>query len=251
MSRQRFVVANWKMNKSPRETAAFITELLGVWAGLPGSVETALAPAFPALERAGRMLAPTSVALAAQDVHAELKGAYTGEVSGSMLQDLGVRYVLLGHSERRRYRAETEAELARKIERLKELGLAPIYCVGETLEEREGGATEAILTRQMTALDKFAEIPPGLVLAYEPVWAIGTGRSATPQMAAAAHAFLRGLLAGRYGATVAGATRILYGGSVTPANATELFAEVEIDGGLVGGASLKVPDFVAIVRAAG
>lgn len=246
------VVANWKMNKTAAEGAAFCEELLARRGELPESVAVAVAPAFPALERVGRHLLPTRVKLAAQDVHVEPKGAHTGEVSVAMLADCGVAMVLVGHSERRRDRKEAEADFTRKMKRLADAGLAPVYCVGETLEERDGGRTEAVLAAQMTALDAFGDaLPPGFVLAYEPVWAIGTGRAATPDMAADAHAFLRARLAERFGAAAAAGTRILYGGSVTPANAKELFGKEDIDGGLVGGASLVPADFAALAVAAG
>jgi len=251
-SRTPLVVANWKMNKTPSEAAVFCDDFLSRLPALPERVELAIAPAFPALERVGRHLLPTRVKLAAQDVHVEPKGAHTGEVSVAMLADCGVAMVLVGHSERRRDRKEAEADLTRKMKRLADAGLTPVYCVGETLEERDGGRTEAVLATQMTALDAFGEaLPPGLVLAYEPVWAIGTGRAATPEMAANAHAFLRTRLAERFGAAAGAATRILYGGSVTPANAPDLFAKPDIDGGLVGGASLVPADFAALAVAAG
>ncbi len=247
--RPRLVVANWKMNKTPTEAAAWVAEFLPLAAGHPESTGVGVAPAFPALDRLSGAIAGTGIVLVAQDVFAEAKGAHTGEVSASMLKDLGVSSVLVGHSERRRDRHEAEAELARKIRRLLDVGISPLYCVGETLEERETGETERVLTKQMGCFDSFPEAPAGLVLAYEPVWAIGTGRAATPQMAADAHRTLRALLAKTYGEVLAGATRILYGGSVTPANVVELFAQEEIDGGLVGGASLVPADFAALVRA--
>jgi triosephosphate isomerase len=250
--RAPFAIANWKMNKSPKEAAAFLNEFLPLRSGFPAGAQVAIAPAFPALERVGRLLTHSGILLGAQDVHTEVKGAFTGEVSASMLKDLEVSVALVGHSERRRDRKEGEAECAKKIARSIEAGISPVYCVGETLEERESGETEKILTRQMTCLDAFPDSPPaGFVLAYEPVWAIGTGRAATPQMAQDAHRVLRGLLETRYGPAIAGAIRILYGGSVTPANARELFSQPDIDGGLVGGASLLPKDFAAIVMAAG
>ena len=250
--RTPLVVANWKMNKTPSEAAAFCDDFLGRLPALPESVDLAIAPAFPALERVGRHLAPTRVRLAAQDVHVEPKGAFTGEVSVAMLSDLGVSMALVGHSERRRDRKETEADFSRKMKRLADSGLIPVYCVGETLEERDGDRTETVLALQLGALDLFGEnLPPGFVLAYEPVWAIGTGRAATPDMAAAAHAYLRARLSEKFGFTAAGGVRILYGGSVTPSNAKELFSREEIDGGLVGGASLVPADFAALAVAAG
>lgn len=248
-SRPRLVVANWKMNKTPSEAAAWAAEFLPLSKSFPAGVGTGVAPAFPALDRLGAAIAGSGIALVAQDVFTEAKGAFTGEVSASMLKELGVSWALVGHSERRRDRHEEEAELSRKIRRLLDTGLAPLYCVGETLEQRESGDTERILAKQMGCFDAFPDAPAGLVLAYEPVWAIGTGRAATPQMAADAHRAIRKLLAARYGEVLAGAIRILYGGSVTPANAAELFSEEEIDGGLVGGASLVPADFAAIVRA--
>jgi len=251
-SRTPLVIANWKMNKTPSEAALFCDDFLSRLPALPESVDLAIAPAFPALERVGRHLLPTRVKLAAQDVHVEPKGAHTGEVSVAMLADVGVAMVLVGHSERRRDRKETEADFSRKMKRLADAGLAAVYCVGETLEERDGGRTEAVLAAQMGGLDLFGDaLPPGFVLAYEPVWAIGTGRAATPEMAADAHAFLRARLADRFGATAAAGVRILYGGSVTPANARDLFGKEEIDGGLVGGASLVPADFAAHPVAAG
>ena len=250
MSRARLVLGNWKMNLVPGEAAAFVGAFLKELPSIPSTVGVGLAPAFPALERVGKGIAGTRILLAAQDVHHEAKGAFTGEVSAPMLQDLGVTHALVGHSERRRLRAEGEAVLARKMARLAEAGLAPVYCVGETLEERESGRTEAILERQLTAFDGVPAPPPGLVLAYEPVWAIGTGRAATPGMAAEAHTAIRSLLSARWGAPVAEGLRILYGGSVTAANAASLFAERELDGGLVGGAALDPAGFAAIARAA-
>jgi len=247
VTRRRLVVANWKMNKSPREGAAFAEALLS--RGVPEGVDLALAPAFPALESVGRVLAGTRVALAAQDVFTEAAGAFTGEVSAAMLADLEVTLVLVGHSERRRGRGESGSELTGKMRRLVEAGISPLYCVGETLEEREAGRTAAVLTAQMTALEAFGAMPSGFALAYEPVWAIGTGRAATCAMASECHGLLRRLLAQRFGAGAAAATRILYGGSVTAENAAELFAEEEVDGALVGGASLEVESFLAIAHA--
>jgi len=248
MARRPLVVGNWKMHKTSREGAAFAEELLAL--GLPDGVDVALAPAFPALESVGRVLAGTSVALAAQDVFAEPAGAYTGEVSAAMLADLEVSLVLVGHSERRRGRGEAEPELAEKMRRLAERGLTPLYCVGETLEEREAGRTLEALARQMEAFEAFGEPPGSLVVAYEPVWAIGTGRAATPALAAEAHADIRRLLAERFGRDAAADTRLLYGGSVTRGNAAALFAEEEIDGALVGGAALEPGSLLEIARAA-
>jgi triosephosphate isomerase len=250
MTRTRLVLGNWKMHLAPGEAAAFVAAFLKELPSLPPAVGVGLAPAFPALERVAKEIAGSRVLLAAQDVHHEVKGAFTGEVSAAMLKEIGVTHVLVGHSERRRLRGEGEPVLARKMARLAEAGIAPVYCVGETLEEREAGETEKVLERQMTAFDGVPAPAEGLVLAYEPVWAIGTGRAATPRIAAEAHAALRALLASRWGRAASRTLRILYGGSVTAANAGALFAEEELDGGLVGGASLDPAGFAAIVRAA-
>ncbi len=216
----------------------------------PPGVELAVAPSFPALDRVGAALSGTGIALAAQDVHTERAGAFTGEVSAAMLKDAGVTLALVGHSERRLLRGEREPDFARKMERLAEVGIAPVYCVGETHGERESGRTAEVLGEQLAALDGFLVPPPGLVLAYEPVWAIGTGLPATPRIAAEAHARLRGGIEERFGAAVAASIRILYGGSVTPSSAPGLFAEAEVDGGLVGSASLVSGDVAALLAAA-
>jgi triosephosphate isomerase len=239
------------MNLTPTEAAAFGSELLSLGMSLPSGVRAGIAPAYPALERLGRLLAPTSYLLVSQDVHAEEQGAYTGGVSAVMLADLGVSMAIVGHSERRIQRRETERDFSRKMSRLVARGIAPLYCVGETLSERESGETASVLSAQLSALDDFPSgPPPGLTLAYEPVWAIGTGRSASPAMAAETHGMLRAMLGERYSGAVAGATPILYGGSVSPENAAALFLESEIDGALVGNASLRVPSFLSLIQAA-
>ncbi|HSB63815.1 MAG TPA: triose-phosphate isomerase [Thermoanaerobaculia bacterium] len=247
-ARRRLFVANWKMTRTPSaagELARAIAEI-----ARPVDVDVAIAPSFPALDRVRAALLGSGIALAAQDVHGEREGAFTGEVSAAMLKDAGVTLVLVGHSERRRLRGERETDFARKMARLAEEGLAPLYCVGETRKEREEGRTRDVLRMQLGALDGFAAPPPGLTLAYEPVWAIGTGLAATPEMAADAHADLRAELAARFGAQAALSTRILYGGSLSPASAPGLFAKADVDGGLVGGASLSVPDTTALLAMA-
>lgn len=249
MAARRLVVANWKMSLTPSASLALAERLLD--ARLPPGVDVGLAPSFGALERVGRRLRGSRIALAAQDVSPETQGAFTGEVSAASLKDLGVSIGLVGHSERRQRHGEAGPLLTRKMERLVENGIAPLYCVGETRAEREAGATHAVLTGQLGALDGFADPPAGFALAYEPVWAIGTGLAATPAMAAEAHAVLREALGARWGAAAAASIRILYGGSVTPANAPELFGQTGVDGGLVGGASLDAAAFGAILRAAG
>jgi triosephosphate isomerase len=246
--RRRLLVANWKMTRTP-SAAAVLARAIATLAR-PVEVDVAIAPSFPALDRVGEALRGTGIALAAQDVYPEREGAFTGEVSAAMLKDAGAVLVLVGHSERRHLRGEREPDFARKMARLVEEGLAPLYCVGETRAERDAGRTADVLRTQLGALDGFAAPPPGLTLAYEPVWAIGTGLSATPDMAADAHARLREELAARFGGEVARGARILYGGSVSPANAAALFAKAEVDGGLVGGASLAAGDFAALLAAA-
>lgn len=248
MAARRLVVANWKMSLTPSASLALAEHLLD--ARLPPGVDVGLAPSFGALERVGRRLRGSRIALAAQDVSPEAQGAFTGEVSAASLKELGVSIGIVGHSERRQRHGEAGPLLARKIERLVENGIAPLFCVGESRAERDAGRTQAVLTSQLTALDGFAAPPPLFALAYEPVWAIGTGLAATPAMAAEAHAVLREALSARWGAAAAGATRILYGGSVTPANAPELFRQAGVDGGLVGGASLDAAAFGALLRAA-
>jgi triosephosphate isomerase len=249
MAARRLVVANWKMSLMPSTSLALADRIVA--AGVPTGVDTALAPSFGALDAVGRRLLGSGIALAAQDVSPETAGAFTGEVSAASLKELGVSIGLVGHSERRQRHGETSPLLARKIERLVENGIAPLFCVGETRAERDAGRTTAVLTAQLAALDGFGSPPSGFALAYEPVWAIGTGLSATPAMAAEAHAVLRGALGERWGTSVAATIRILYGGSVTPANAPELFLQPGVDGGLVGGASLDAASFGAILRAAG
>jgi triosephosphate isomerase len=249
--RARLVVANWKMNLTPTEAAAFGADLLSKEPAPPAGVRAGIAPAYPALERLGRFLAPTPYLLVAQDVHAEEKGAFTGGVSAAMLADLGVSMAIVGHSERRVQRRESEADFSKKMNRLVAHGIAPLYCVGETLSQRESGETESVLRAQLAALDEFpSEPPPGLALAYEPVWAIGTGRAASPALAAETHRMLRAMLGERYSVSVAGDMPILYGGSVTPEGSAALFQEPEIDGALVGNASLKAPSFLSLLQAA-
>ena len=246
--RQPFVAGNWKMNGSRASAESLVEAVLG---GLEGvSAEVAVCPPFVYLEQVGGLIAGSPVKLGAQDMAKEEPGAYTGEVAGAMLRDMGCAYVILGHSERRSYYGETDEVVAAKTGRALADGLAPIVCVGELLEERENGDTEKVVGRQLDAvLDAVG--PEGIsrgVIAYEPVWAIGTGRTATPEQAQEVHAFIRGRVAAR-DHEVAAALRILYGGSVKGDNAAGLFSQADIDGGLIGGASLKADDFLAICRA--
>jgi triosephosphate isomerase len=249
--RQPLVAGNWKMHGSRAENAALVSSLLD---RLPAqrAAEVMVCPPFVYLLETGRLLKDSAVGLGAQSLCAESQGAFTGEVSGAMLRDVGCRYVLVGHSERRQLFGEHDALVARKFVAAQGQGLAPVLCVGETLEEREGGRTSEVVARQLDAVLAVTGIAAfgSAVIAYEPVWAIGTGRNATPEQAQEVHAMIRGRVASldaRIGASV----RILYGGSVKAANARELFAMPDIDGGLVGGASLKGGEFAQICAAAG
>jgi triosephosphate isomerase (TIM) len=228
------IAGNWKMFKGPDETASFCRALREQ--ELPEGVDVAVCPPAVSLQAAVQTLADTDVAVCAQNVHWEADGAFTGEISAAMLQELGVYGTLVGHSERRQHFGETDETVAKRAAAALEAGLWVIACIGETEAEREAGETEAVLRRQVSVL----EAHDRLVVAYEPVWAIGTGRTATPEIAQQAHAFVRSLLD----------VPVLYGGSVKPDNAAELLALPDVDGALVGGASLDVDSFVAICRAA-
>jgi triosephosphate isomerase len=248
--RQPLVAGNWKMNGS----RASVAELLGGLKAGIGQVTTAeVAVCAPAiyLPDTQAALTGTPIKWGAQDVSVHASGAYTGEISGSMLNDFGCRYVIIGHSERRAYHAESDEIVARKFAAARAVGLVPILCVGETLEEREQGITEEVVGRQLDAVVAHCGIDTvgEGVIAYEPVWAIGTGKTATPEQAQQVHAFIRARLAAGSQA-VADGMRILYGGSMNPKNAAELVAQADIDGGLIGGASLKAPDFLAVCSAA-
>ena len=244
------IAGNWKMHKGPEEAARFCRELRDQLEWVDG-VDVAVCPPFPSLSAAVQALAGTDIAVAAQNVHWEVEGAFTGEVSGAMLRDVGCTFVLAGHSERRQYHAESDDRVALKFLAAQTAGLVPILCVGETLAERDSGSTEHVIERQIDAVVKRVGIDAfsTSVLAYEPVWAIGTGRTATPEQAQAVHQFIRDKLSGLDG-TIAGSLRILYGGSVKASNAAELFGQPDVDGGLIGGASLVAADFLAICAAA-
>ncbi|HEY5791593.1 MAG TPA: triose-phosphate isomerase [Gammaproteobacteria bacterium] len=248
--RRPMVAGNWKMNGSRAAARALVDGILAGAAALE-RVEVAVCPPFVFLEQLAAQLAGSRVALGAQDLSTQPSGAYTGEVAGPMLAEFGCRFVIVGHSERRSYHGEDDALVARKLAAAQAAGLVPIACVGERLEERESGATEAVIARQLDALLD----GPGVaaladaVIAYEPVWAIGTGRTASPEQAQAVHAFIRERVAAR-DAGVAAGLRLLYGGSVKGANAAELFAMPDIDGGLIGGAALDAEEFLTICRAA-
>jgi triosephosphate isomerase (TIM) len=249
--RRYFVAGNWKMNGSRQANAALLDQVVA-GLGQGSAIDVAVCPPAVYLEAVGQRLAGTPVRLGAQNLCEQDKpGAFTGEIHGAMLKEAGCSCVIVGHSERRALYGETDAIVARKFRTAQSLGLLPILCVGETLEQRESNQTEAVLGRQLGAvLDASGVGSLGqAVVAYEPVWAIGTGRTATPQQAQGAHAFLRSQVAAR-DARIAAALRILYGGSVNAGNAGTLFAEPDVDGGLIGGASLKADEFLAICAAA-
>lgn len=250
MQRKYLVAGNWKMNGSLTANAALISAI-GSGVGACPSVEVLVCPPAVYLESVGKRLSE-SVRLGAQNLcEQEKPGAFTGEIHGGMLRELGCSYVIVGHSERRALYGEHDARVAEKFRTAQALGLTPILCVGETLEERDAGRTEAVLERQLKAVLDICGIAAfaRAVVAYEPVWAIGTGRTATPEQAQSAHVFLRGLL-GAADAKIAASTRLLYGGSVKADNAATLFACADVDGGLVGGASLKASEFLSICSAA-
>ena len=239
MARTRLVAGNWKMHGSRSANRALLDAILKGLA--KGDAQCAVCPPYPYLEQVAERLRGTPIAWGAQNVSEHAQGAYTGEVSAAMLAEFGCRYVIVGHSERRQLYGETDAQVAAKFSAAQAAGLTPILCVGETLAEREAGRTEQVVARQLEAVlskSKFG----GAVLAYEPVWAIGTGRNATPEQAQAVHAFLRGKLNTD--------VSILYGGSVKAQNAAAIFAMPDVDGGLIGGASLVAEDFLAILRSA-
>ena len=248
--RARLVAGNWKMHGNRTANRMLLDAVIKGMGDMPG-VECAVCVPFPYLAETAVQLARTPIAWAAQNVSEHSQGAFTGEVSAAMLAEFDCRYVLVGHSERRQLFGETDAQVAAKFAAAQAAGLTPILCVGETLAERDAGGTERTVARQLDAvLAKAGDAALAQsVLAYEPVWAIGTGRNATPEQAQAVHAFLRSRVAGR-NADVAARLRILYGGSVKPANAKALFSMADVDGGLIGGASLVAEDFLQILRAA-
>ncbi|MDG9698606.1 triose-phosphate isomerase [Ottowia cancrivicina] len=248
MGRKKLIAGNWKMNGSLAANAALMGELLaGI--GQPACDVAVCVPAVYLAQVQLLLAGQGGIALGAQDVSQHESGAYTGDVSAAMLKELGARYVIVGHSERRQYQGETDAQVAVKAQRALAAGLTPIVCVGETLREREQGETESVVSRQLSAVIQLnGERLADLVVAYEPVWAIGTGRTATPEQAQTVHAALRALLAAAD--LQAAGVRILYGGSMNAGNAAELLAQPDIDGGLIGGASLKARDFLKIIETA-
>jgi triosephosphate isomerase len=249
--RPKFVAGNWKMHGDLATNQSLLAALL-VAARADDRARLAVCVPFPYLAQTQQMLRASTIGWGAQDVSEHPSGAYTGEVAASMLRDFGCRYVIVGHSERRTLHGETDARVAAKAAAAVAAGLTPVCCFGETLDERESDATMAVVTRQVRALVARLGNPgmASVVLAYEPVWAIGTGRNATPDQAQDVHAQVRALVAGALSPELASGLSILYGGSVKPANAAALFAMPDIDGGLVGGASLVAAEFLAIHEAA-
>lgn len=248
--RTPIIAGNWKMHLTRPEAAALVGQLRA--ACETEAVEVVVCPAFPALSAVAEALKGSRIGLGAQNVHWEAQGAFTGEVSAAMLRDVGCRYAIIGHSERRQWFGETDAGVARRTAAALAAGLTPIVCIGETLAQRDANETLGVLDRQLagglSGLD--GEARARMVLAYEPVWAIGTGRTATPAQAQEAHAHIRGWLRAQCGAAVAETVRIQYGGSVNAGNAAQLLQQPDVDGALVGGASLKVEAFAVIVKAA-
>lgn len=251
--RKPFVAGNWKMNMDSHTGLDLAKAVASGSAALAGSsVSVAVIPPFVYLPSVGQAVSSSGVALGAQDVYFEEKGAFTGEISPAMLKDVGCTYVLCGHSERRHVLGETDELINKKVLASLAGGLLPILCVGELLEQRDAAQTEQVVERQIKAglAGLSAEKASAVTIAYEPVWAIGTGRTATRQQAQEVHAFIRKLIAEMYNETLAAEIRILYGGSVKPDNAKELMSQADVDGCLVGGASLKADDFVRIIQGA-
>ncbi|MFA6470721.1 MAG: triose-phosphate isomerase [Candidatus Latescibacterota bacterium] len=249
--RKKIIAGNWKMNLNYLEADTLAKDILKRVHGI-NDVDIVLCPTFTSLYSVNEVIRGTLVKLGGQNIHWENKGAFTGEISGNMLLTLGCQFVILGHSERRTYFHETDENVARKVKSARSTGLTPIVCVGETLAEREGGITKKVVEKQVRGA--FSGLTPrefeDTVIAYEPVWAIGTGLNATTEQAQEVHRFIRDIIGELFGNTIAEKTRIQYGGSMKPSNARELLMEPDIDGGLIGGASLDADSFEGIIRAA-
>jgi len=250
-TRKKLIAGNWKMNKTPADGVALVRDIVAA-VGKQTDVDIVVCPPFTGLESAGKALEGSEIKLGAQNMHFEASGAFTGEVSAPMLRSIFATHVILGHSERRTIFGETDAVVNKKVLAALKNQLRPIFCVGETLAEREGGATLKVVQTQVErGLEGVTkEQAQTLVVAYEPVWAIGTGKVATTEQAQEVHAFIRGLLNKLFTEPVAQKVRILYGGSMKPSNAPELLAQKDIDGGLIGGAALEARSFVELVTAA-
>ncbi len=249
MSRTIFIAGNWKMNKTASEAAALASALKTELAPFAGKCEIAVCPTFTSLAAVVEILKGSNVKVGAQNVHWADNGAYTGEISAAMLKEAGVEYVIIGHSERRQYFGETDETVNARIKAALKSGLKPIVCIGETLEERESGVTNTVLEKQIRGAfaDITAEQMDAVTIAYEPVWAIGTGKTATPDVAQETHAFIRSVLAQLFGAKAEDIV-VQYGGSMKPENSGELVAKPDIDGGLIGGAALKADSFAALIK---
>ena len=250
---RKYVIAgNWKMNKTPSEAKALVADILAAIGEKPANVDVVICPPFVALDSAIDAAKDSYIGVGAQNLHWEKNGAYTGEIAADMLNDIGAKYVIIGHSERRQYFAETDETVNKKVITAFENGLTPIICVGETLEQREQGITADLIRLQtkIAFLNVTADQAKSAIIAYEPVWAIGTGLTATPEQADETCGVIRATLAKLYGADLADATVIQYGGSMNDANAAELLSKVNVDGGLIGGASLVPAKFAKIVEAA-
>ncbi len=251
MNRKYFIAGNWKMNKTPEEGRELASEIASI-VSKDAAVDVVVCPAFVALDRVSQAIEGSAVKLGAQNLYPKTNGAYTGETSPEMLRAVFAKFVILGHSERREYFAETDAFVNEKVRFALENLLNPILCIGETLEEREANETLNVVKRQLLGgLEEVTkEDLSNVVVAYEPVWAIGTGKTATPEMAQEVHASIRSLLSEKYGKAAAEKVRILYGGSMKPSNAKDLLAQKDIDGGLIGGASLDAKSFCDLIEAA-
>ncbi len=249
MSRKVIIAGNWKMNQTAKEAKTLVNELKPLVAGID-KCDIVVCPPFTSIAAAVEAAAGSNVKVGAQNVHWAESGAFTGEISAAMLKELGVEYVILGHSERRQYFGETDATVNQRLKAALAAGLKPIVCVGELLEERESGKTEKVLDTQLNGgLEGIpAAAMPGIVIAYEPVWAIGTGKTATPELAEETHAFIRVRLNDMFGKEIGEQVRIQYGGSMKADNATALVAQRNIDGGLIGGASLKAGSFADLIK---
>lgn len=247
--RMLFIAGNWKMNKTASEAEKLLLELKAKLASFNGKLNIAVCPAFTALETSSKVLKGSNIAIGSQDISAKDSGAYTGEVSAKMLLDIGVKYAIIGHSERRQYHGETDALVNAKAKKALSSGVLPIVCIGETLEERESGKMSSVITTQTkgSLAGLTAEEIVKTTIAYEPVWAIGTGKTASPAQAQEVHALIRKLLTEAYGSEVAEKVIIQYGGSVKPDNSNELMNQKDIDGALVGGASLEVEVFYNLI----
>ena len=249
MARKIFIAGNWKMNKTAAETAELASALKASLAQFAGKCEIAVCPTFTSLATAVEILKGSNVKVGAQNIHWADNGAYTGEISGAMLKEIGVEYVIIGHSERRQYFGETDETVNQRIKAALKYGLKPIVCIGETLAEREGGVTNTVLEKQIRGA--FADISAvdmdAVTIAYEPVWAIGTGKTATPDVAQETHAFIRSVLTALYG-DKAQEIVVQYGGSMKAENSGALVSKQDIDGGLIGGAALKADSFTALIQ---